>query len=140
MLDRSQLQQRIDCPSCRQRVVVIVPGESPLPQPEPRDNIETPPPSKMGIFLLAALTTYIPWAAYAGFAVLTKPRMPSAYHEAYYGVGIIVMLIYVGPFCSLVTGIVAAILGGHRRIHEGWMVFYLLVGWSLALAVIHVLN
>jgi DNA-directed RNA polymerase subunit RPC12/RpoP len=39
-LERSQLKQRIDCPACRQRVVVIVPGESLLPEPELRENTE----------------------------------------------------------------------------------------------------
>jgi hypothetical protein len=66
--------------------------------------------------------------------------MLSAYHEAYYGVGIIIMLIYVGPFCSLVTGIVCTFQGGTRRINLNRMMFNLMVGWSLALAVIRVFD
>ncbi len=91
-------------------------------------------------FLLAALATYIPIAVYVVF-LSWNTNHPGPGTETWgAGIGEAIMLIWVGPFCSLVTGIVCAFLAGYRRVHLGRMVFYLLVGWSLAMAAVHALN
>ena len=94
-------------------------------------------------FLLAALATYIPIAAFAAVFMDveylwgggTYPPPPG---NEYAGVGAALVLFIVGPICSLLAGIVGAFLGRYR-INLGWMAIGILVVVSLAIAVISVL-
>jgi hypothetical protein len=84
-------------------------------------------------FLLAALATFIPIAA-VGLYILwvDRGKPPPPPPTMIGGPGLVFA---VGLLCSLVAGIVGAFLGGYR-FHLGRMVFGLLVGVSLAIAVV----
>ncbi len=86
-------------------------------------------------FLLAALATYIPMAA-VGVYVLWELRVHPPPADAVVGIdGGSLLVFIIGPFCSLVAGIVGAFLGAYR-FHLGWMAFYILIGESLTIAAI----
>lgn len=68
-------------------------------------------------FLLAALAMYIPIAAlglYIEWDLKMNPPPPPAM-----GSGSAILLLIVGPMCSLVAGIVGAFLVGYRNVHLG---------------------
>jgi hypothetical protein len=89
-------------------------------------------------FLLAALATYIPFAAlgvYVALDLKINPPPPPALG----GIGVALCFFIVGPLCSLVAGIVGAFLAYYRRFHVGWMAFGILVEVSLLIVAILVL-
>ena len=85
-------------------------------------------------FLLAALATYIPFLAlglYIQWDLKRNPPPPPAMVT-----GDAILILIVGPMCSLVAAIVAAFLVGYRKIHLSRMAFGILASVSLAIVAI----
>jgi hypothetical protein len=89
-------------------------------------------------FLLAALATYIPFAA-LGVYIVWDLRINPPPPPALGGIGAALCFFIVGPLCSLVAGIVSAFLANYRRFHIGWMAFGILAEVSLMIVAILVL-
>ena len=68
-------------------------------------------------FLLAASATYIPIAAFGVYITLELKINPPPDAWAV-GIGAALCFYIFGPLCSLVVGVVGALLVGYRRIHR----------------------
>jgi len=89
-------------------------------------------------FLLAALATYIPFAAFGVYILLDlKINPPPPPNLGGIGAGLCFFIF--GPLCALVAGIVGAFLAHYRRFHLAWLAFGILVAVSLTIVAILIL-
>jgi hypothetical protein len=95
-------------------------------------------------FLVAALATYIPIAAFAVIFMDAEYLWSGGTHppppgNEMAGFGAALVLFIFGPLCSLVAGVAGAFLVGYRRNHLGSVAFGILVAVSLVIVAVSVL-
>lgn len=95
-------------------------------------------PRIVAAFLLAALATYIPFAALGVYITLDMKIHPPP-PPALWGIWVALCFVIFGPLCSLVAGIVGAFLAHYRRFHLAWLAFGILVEVSLTIVAILIL-
>jgi hypothetical protein len=90
-------------------------------------------------FVLAALTTYISFAAFGAYILLDLKHNPPPPPNLG-GIGAGLCFFIFGPLCALVAGIVGAFLAHYRRFHLAWLAFGLLVALSLTIVAFLILH